>query len=61
MSALAILAALVIEQWRPLAERGHLQGTLGALAQWLEQSFNGGERRQGSRKGKESEPENNCK
>jgi adenosylcobinamide-phosphate synthase len=47
VSVLAIVAALVIEQWRPLAERRHLQGTLAGLAQWLEQSFNGGERRQG--------------
>jgi len=47
MSVLAVIAALVIEQWRPLGERQHLQGALAALAQWLEQSFNGGERRQG--------------
>jgi cobalamin biosynthesis protein CobD/CbiB len=47
MSVLAIIAALVIEQWRPLGERRHLQGTLAAAAQWLEQSFNGGERRHG--------------
>jgi adenosylcobinamide-phosphate synthase len=48
MSVLAIVAALVIEQWRPLGERRHLQGTLAALAQWLEQSFNGGERPHGA-------------
>ena len=47
MSLLAIVAALVIEQWRPLGERRYVQGTLAALAQWLEQSFNGGERRHG--------------
>jgi adenosylcobinamide-phosphate synthase len=47
VSVLAIVAALVIEQWRPLGERRGLQGTLAGLAQWLEQSFNGGERRQG--------------
>ena len=47
MSLLAIVAALVIEQWRPLGERRWVQGTLAALAQALEQSFNGGERRQG--------------
>ena len=47
MSVLAVIAALVIEQWRPLGERKHLRGALAALAQWLEQSFNGGERRQG--------------
>jgi adenosylcobinamide-phosphate synthase len=47
MSLLAIVAALVIEQWRPLGDRRYVQGTLAALAQWLEQSFNGGERRHG--------------
>jgi len=47
MSVLAIIAALVIEQWRPLGQRPAVQGTLGAWAGWLEQSFNGGERRHG--------------
>jgi len=47
MSVLAIIAALVIEQWRPLGERKAVQGTLAAWAAWLEQSFNGGERRHG--------------
>ncbi len=47
MSLLAIVSALVIEQWRPLGDRRYVQGTLAAFAQWLEQSFNGGERRQG--------------
>jgi adenosylcobinamide-phosphate synthase len=48
MSVLAIIAALVIEQWRPLGERKALQGTLAGWASWLEQSFNGGERRHGT-------------
>lgn len=47
MSVIAIIAALVIEQWRPLGERKSLQGTLAAWAAWLEQSFNGGERKHG--------------
>ena len=47
MSVLAIIAALIIEQWRPLGERKSLQGTLAAWAAWLEQSFNGGERKHG--------------
>ena len=47
MSVIAIIAALVIEQWRPLGERKSLQGTLAAWATWLEQSFNGGERKHG--------------
>jgi adenosylcobinamide-phosphate synthase len=47
VSALAIIAALVIEQWRPLGERKAVHGTLAAWASSLEQSFNGGERRHG--------------
>src|SRR4051812_9985450 len=47
MSILAIIAGLVIEQWRPLGERKAFAGTLAAWASWLEQSFNGGERRHG--------------
>jgi cobalamin biosynthesis protein CobD/CbiB len=47
MSALAIIAALLIEQWRPLGDRRYAQGALGAWAGWLEQSFNGGERKHG--------------
>jgi len=47
MSVVAIIAALVIEQWRPLGQRFAVQGTLGAWAGWLEQSFNGGERHHG--------------
>ena len=47
MSVVAIIAALVIEQWRPLGQRPAVQGTLGAWAGWLEQSFNGGERHHG--------------
>jgi adenosylcobinamide-phosphate synthase len=47
VSALAIIAALVIEQWRPLGDRKAVHGTLAAWASWLEQSFNGGERRHG--------------
>src|SRR5438046_134337 len=47
MSVLAIIAALVIEQWRPLGERKALHGTLSAWASWLEQSFNGGEKKHG--------------
>jgi len=47
VSAFAIIAALVIEQWRPLGERKAVHGTLAAWASSLEQSFNGGERRHG--------------
>jgi adenosylcobinamide-phosphate synthase len=48
VTVLAIIAALVIEQWRPLGERKHLHGILDGIAQRLEQAFNGGERRQGA-------------
>jgi adenosylcobinamide-phosphate synthase len=47
VSAFAIIAALVIEQWRPLGERKELLGMLAAWVTWLEQSFNGGQRRHG--------------
>ncbi len=47
MSVLAIVAALLLEQWRPLAERKSVASALGGFAAWLEQSFNGGERRHG--------------
>jgi adenosylcobinamide-phosphate synthase len=47
MSVLAIIAALVIEQWRPLAERKSVSAALAAWASWLERSFNGGERQHG--------------
>jgi cobalamin biosynthesis protein CobD/CbiB len=48
VSVLAIIAALVIEQWRPLGERKGVQSALAAWAAWLEHAFNGGERRQGT-------------
>src|SRR5512134_4182562 len=47
MSVLAIIAALVIEQWRPLGERKSVSGALAAWASSLERAFNGGERRHG--------------
>ena len=48
MSAVSIVAALLLEQWRPLAERKSVAGVLAGWASWLEQSFNGGERRHGT-------------
>jgi cobalamin biosynthesis protein CobD/CbiB len=47
MSVLAIIAALLIEQWRPLGEQARLRALPGSVATWLEQSFNGGEARHG--------------
>jgi adenosylcobinamide-phosphate synthase len=47
MSVLAIIAALLLEQWRPLDNRKGVHQVLSAWAAWLEQAFNGGERRHG--------------
>ena len=47
MSVLAIVAALVLEQWRPLADRRGIAGALASFAAWLEHTFNGGERAHG--------------
>lgn len=47
MSVLAIIAALVLEQWRPVGDRKAVQVSLASWGNWLEQSFNGGERRHG--------------
>jgi adenosylcobinamide-phosphate synthase len=48
MSVVAVVAALVLEQWRALDSRWTLQHALSAGATWLEQSFNAGERRHGT-------------
>jgi adenosylcobinamide-phosphate synthase len=44
---MAIIAALLLEQWRPLGEQSAVQRALFAWAAWLEQTFNGGDRRHG--------------
>jgi adenosylcobinamide-phosphate synthase len=48
MSVLAIIAALLAEQWRPLDNRRGVHSVLSAYAGRLEQAFNGGEQRQGT-------------
>ena len=48
MSVLAIIVALLLEQWRPLDNRRKVHNVLSACAAWLEQAFNGGERRHGT-------------
>src|SRR5688572_25745226 len=48
MGLIAIIAALLIEQWRPQAERKGVYAALAAWGAWLEQTFNGGERRHGA-------------
>ena len=47
MSIVAIILALVIEQWRPLGEQKSVSSTLSAWAGSLERSFNGGARAHG--------------
>jgi len=47
MSVLAIVAALLLEQWRPLGERKAVGGALAGWADWLERSFDAGELRHG--------------
>ena len=47
MSVVAIIAALLLEQWRPLDTRRTVDAWLSAWGGWLEQAFNAGERRQG--------------
>ncbi len=48
MSALAVIAALLLEQWRPLGDRKAYFAALTSGAEWLERSFNAGEKRQGA-------------
>jgi cobalamin biosynthesis protein CobD/CbiB len=48
MGIIAIIAALILEQWRPLGERKAVAGALAAWADWLERTFNAGESRHGS-------------
>ena len=47
MAILAIIAALLLEQWRPLDDRKAVFAALAAWADWLERSFNAGEARHG--------------
>jgi cobalamin biosynthesis protein CobD/CbiB len=47
MGVIAIVAALVLEQWRPLGDRKAVLLALQGWADWLERSFNAGETRHG--------------
>ena len=47
MSVVAIIAALLLEQWRPLVERKAYHALLARYANWLENTFNAGESRHG--------------
>ena len=48
MGVIAIIAALLLEQWRPLSDRTAVAGALTAWADWLERTFNAGESRHGT-------------
>ncbi len=48
MGILAIIAALLLEQWRPLSDRKAVAGAASAWADWLERNFNAGESRHGT-------------
>ena len=48
MGVIAIIAALVLEQWRPLGDRKAVFAALSGWADWLERSFDAGEARHGT-------------
>lgn len=48
MGIAAIIAALLLEQWRPLSDRKVVAQALIAWTDWLERSFNAGEARHGT-------------
>ncbi|MGH8766248.1 MAG: CobD/CbiB family protein, partial [Burkholderiales bacterium] len=47
MGVFAIIAALLLEQWRPLGDRRMVAQALSGWADWLERNFNAGETRHG--------------
>jgi adenosylcobinamide-phosphate synthase len=48
VSAIAIIAALLLEQWRALGDREAYAALMAGGAEWLERSFNAGEGRHGT-------------
>ncbi|HMA89863.1 MAG TPA: CobD/CbiB family protein [Burkholderiales bacterium] len=48
MSVIAIVAALILEQWRPLGERKAYSAWLSAAAGWIERTFHATEGRNGA-------------
>ena len=48
MSVVAVIIALVLEQWRPLGDRKALHGVASRWTRWVEESFNAGESRHGA-------------
>lgn len=47
MGLISLIAALLLEQWRPLAEQRHLSSQVTRYAGFLERQFNAGEAQQG--------------
>ena len=47
MGTIAIIAALILEQWRPLGDRTAVAAALLGWVDWLENSFNAGQSRHG--------------
>jgi len=48
MAVIAIVAALLLEQWRPLGDRKLWLALASNCAEWLENAFNSGEQRHGT-------------
>lgn len=48
MGLLSLIAALLLEQWRPLQDRRYLLSPAGQYAAFFERHFNAGERHQGA-------------
>lgn len=48
MGVVAIVAALVLEQWRPVGDRKAVFALFATWADWLERSFNAGDTRHGT-------------
>jgi len=48
MNLIALIAALLLEQWRPLGDRKALHGLVARWARWIEESFNAGESHHGA-------------
>ena len=47
MSVIAIVVALLLEQWRPLGDRKSVVAALQGWSEWLERSFDAGEQNHG--------------
>ena len=48
MAVIAIIAALLLEQWRPLSDRKMWRAGVNACAEWIERTLNAGEERHGT-------------